>query len=110
MAKQISFRYKGNDYILEYNRKTCANCGIEFSELEQLEDKPELALDLVPRIWEGAFLMHHPSISKETIKEIYTNIKGKDEGLPVALVEMYAEPLTTLFSKEGNVEWKKSWE
>lgn len=108
--KQLYFNFEDKDYILEFNRKSCEETDVKFSDLERMEKEPELALDIIPRIWSGAFLMHHPSCDEETKEKIYDVILGKDKDLPTSLIEMYADPLVTLFdSSEGNLEWKKNW-
>jgi len=109
MAKHIDFNYKDKDYRLEFNRITCMKADISFKELEGMEKKPELALKVIPALWSASFLMHHSDISEETKEEIYNDFASKDEELPEALVMIYIEPLETLFSKQGNVKWKKSW-
>lgn len=107
--KQLYFNYEEKDYILEFNRETCQAIDVSYRELEQMEEKPELALKIIPALWRGAFLMHHPSCDDETKDKIYEQVKGKDKDLPTSLVEMYADPLVTLFDTKGNLEWKKNW-
>ena len=107
--KTLSFTYNGKDYTLEYDRNSAAIADESFKELESLETNPEKALVIIPKLWRCAFIKHHSDLSTEEIDEIYEKIEGKDEALIVALVELYAEPLMTLFKNEGNVKWTKSW-
>ena len=65
----------------------------------------------MPRLFEGAFRLHHRKVKKELINEIYKHIPEKQD-LMEALVEMYNDAVDTLFEEpeesEKNVQWKKS--
>lgn len=108
--KQITFTYEDKEYILEFNRDTAKEAGVPTKELQDLENEPMKALDLIPQIWCAAFEMHNPSCPQETRMAIYEAMEGKDEELVTALIGIYMHPLETLFAKEGNVKWKKNWE
>ena len=109
MAKQITFTYGGNEYTLEYTRKS----------VEQMERNGFIAIDIskkpmitLPALFAGAFLAHHKSLNKELIEEIYKKMPNKDN-LIDKLAEMYNEPIQALTEDPeddaGNVTWETSW-
>lgn len=116
MAKQITFSYKDKDYILEFNRDTVKksqDMGLSIEKLEECDKNPFLALEVVPLLWRCAFLMHHPSVDKNLVEEMYKELANKEgdkdeDGLIFSLMELYSEPLNTLL-EQGNVKWSKSW-
>lgn len=101
----ITFTYNDEDYILEFSRKTV-------SVLERngfvIDDVPNKPVTLLPRLFAGAFLMHHPRIKEATINEIFKNIDNKQE-LIDALIELYNEPLNTMFDEPDDSEKKVTW-
>ena len=118
MAKQITFKYKDKDYILEFNRATYKEAeisGITQTRVENLENNPSDAIELIPELWFRAFKMHHPSVTRAEADEMYHSMenKGGDEetdfGLLGALVEIFTEPIAILFQEQGNTKWSKSW-
>ena len=103
MAKTIKFPYDGKDYTLEFNRRS-----IERMEQNGCDSKP---LTTITRLFEGAFLMHHPYCKKETIDEIFKEFTNKKELLK-ALTQMYAEPLEALVedsTSKNAIAWDKSF-
>ncbi|HZK19671.1 MAG TPA: DUF5055 domain-containing protein, partial [Treponemataceae bacterium] len=58
----------------------------------------------------GAFKKNNPGTKRKVVDEIYGKLKDKN-GFLEALVELYNEPLESLFEEqdEGNVEWGKNW-
>ena len=109
MAKQINIKYKDVDYTLEFTRKSIEKLEKTGFVLSDIESKPMTTL---PRLFNGAFLAHHPFIKSELTDEIFDHISDK-ERLLVNLVEMYSEPIIALISEpaddEKNVEWGASW-
>ena len=109
MAKTITFPYNGVEYTLEFNRDSVKMLERAGFSTEAISTKP---MTMLPMLFEGAFHMHHRRADKDVIRKIYEKIKGKDE-LMVALLEMYNEPLSTLFDEpeegEGNVTWGKNF-
>lgn len=106
MAKTITLKYKDKDYTLEFNRDAIRTLESEgFSFAKTVEE--ELYVTLIDNLFRGAFLMHHPYISPDFVKEMYDGIKDK-EGLLQRLMEMYTDTINTL-SDEGNIEWNASW-
>ena len=107
MAKQIRFEYKGQEYILEFTRKS-----IEMMERQGFvaSDIIEKPMTTLPALFAGAFLAHHRNVKKELIDEIFSKMTNKEE-LIRKLAEMYNEPIMALMDEpdpkdEGNVKWE----
>jgi len=108
MAKTINFTYGGKDYTLEYNRRSIERMEKAGFDIESAVSKP---MTSIPKLFEGAFLMHHPYCKKELIEEILDEFTNKTE-LFEALAQMYSEPLEALVedSKSKNaIAWEKSF-
>lgn len=106
MAKQLKFRYKDNDYVLEFNRKTVSTLERNGFKVKELFDFPNVNL---PLLWAGAFLANHKRTKREVIDEIFENIPDK-ENIISKLYEMYLEPTEALFDEPENEEGKIEWE
>ena len=108
-AKQLFLTHNGKRYTLEYNRDAVKLMERAGFDIDLIRSKP---LTMLPMLFEGAFHMHHRRADKDVIRKMFEKIKGKDE-LMTALIEMYNEPLNTLFDEpedgEGNVEWGKNF-
>ena len=118
MAKQINFKYKDKEYILEFNRDTFKKAelaGFPLSRVEALEDNPSDAIEVIPELWYRAFQMHHPSVTRDEADEMYKSMDNKggdgetDLGLIGDLVQIFSEPVAILFTEQGNTKWSKSW-
>jgi hypothetical protein len=109
MAKQIKFEYKGNEYTLEFTRKSIEIMERQGFVASEITEKPMLTL---PALFAGAFLAHHRYLKREIIDEIFEKFTNKQE-LIGKLAEMYNEPIEALFEEpkesEGNVSWEASW-
>lgn len=110
MAKQIRFEYKGQEYILEFTRKS-----IEMMERQGFvaSDIVEKPMTTLPALFAGAFLAHHRNVKKELIDEIFSKMTNKEE-LIRKLAEMYNEPIMALMDEpdpndKGNVKWEASF-
>ncbi len=109
MAKSINFEYKGKDYTLEFNRKS-----VEILEKQGFvaSDFTEKPMTVLPTLFRGAFIMHHPTIKRDVIDEIFSIMTNKQE-LIGKLAEMYNEPILALIDEPeedvGNIEWGASW-
>jgi len=109
MGKQINFEYKGNDYTLEFTRKS-----IEIMERQGFAatDITEKPMTTLPSLFAGAFIAHHRYAKKEIIDEIFSKMTNKQE-LISKLAEMYNEPILALVEEpeesEGNVSWEASF-
>lgn len=109
MAKNIKLNYLGNEYTLQFTRKSIEIMERQGFKAEDLTEKPMLT---VPFMFAGAFLANHRYLKREIIDEIFSNITNKQE-LIGKLAELYNEPLTALMDdpeeSEKNVEWEASF-
>lgn len=105
MAKQLYIKIDGKEYILEYNRKIAKQMEMMGFEITNMDLKPAT---MIPMLFSGAFLMHHPSVSEEQKMKWYEDLSNKGD-LIADLGEAYSECISTLFDTEGNLEWSKSW-
>ncbi len=106
-AKTIEFEYKGNKYVLEYNRTAIEVMEKEGFDMQEFIKKPAMSINLA---FQGAFIKNHRKIRANEIEEIWNFIKDKEQ-LSNALVEMIMQTYETLFeteeSEDGkNIEWK----
>ena len=104
---KITFSYGGNDYCLEYTKrsvKTMEDRGFNPSKIL------EAPVTYLPELFAGAFLANHKFVRKEVIDDIYEAMGDKRE-LVNTLVEMYNEPIAALTEDpaEGNaIAWAKA--
>lgn len=105
MAKTLIFTYKGNDYTLEFTRKTIQQMERNGFVASDIDTKPMTTL---PALFAGAFLAHHRFEKREVIDDIYQHMTNKEE-LIGKLAEMYNDPIMSLMEepedKSGNVDW-----
>ena len=101
---KITLTYKGKEYNLEYNRQSVKTMEQQGFVLDELSSKP---MTMIPMLFSGAFIRNHKGMKRSLIDEIYEEINDKS-GLMEALMEMYAETLSTLMDDKedvGNVSW-----
>lgn len=100
---KIVLTHENKEYVLEYNRQTVRQMESQGFVLDEITSKP---VTMIPLLFEGAFIKNCRGTKRNTINEIYKGISDKT-GLLEALMEMYAETLSTLTddSAEGNVSW-----
>lgn len=100
---KINLTYDKNEYVLEYNRQSVKTMENQGFVLEELTKKPA---NMIPMLFSGAFIKNHRGLKRNLIDEIFDSIENKTE-LMEALMEMYAETLSTLTegSGEGNATW-----
>lgn len=112
MATKITVNYKKVDYVLEFSRNAVKQMEQQGFVLDQIGDKP---MTMIPLLVYGAFQKHNKGIKRSLVDEIYEHITDKvaenESGFINALLEMYAETVTTLTDNssvdEGNVaSWK----
>ena len=103
MAKRIIINYNGNEYTLEFNRKTVKR--MEEAGFVIDTNKP---MTMITDLFRGAFQMHHRRIDNALVEEIWAAQKKKDDLLGV-LVEMYAEPLTTMLDEQETDDDTPTW-
>lgn len=109
MAKTITLSYNGEDYTLEYTRKSIETMEKRGFNIREVASKP---MSTLPDLFAGAFLAHHRWVKQDVIDSIFERIPNKEDFLE-KLTEMYSEPVEVLFSEpestEGNASWKASW-
>lgn len=108
MAKQLTFSYEGKNYTLEYTRNSIRQMENSGFIIADIDRKP---MTVLPALFAGAFIAHHPFVKNDVIESIYAQMKDK-RGLLEHLGEMYNEPITAFMdepSDEKNVEWTPNW-
>ena len=103
---KISLTHGKTEYTLEYNRQSVKTMENQGFILEELTKKP---VNMIPLLFSGAFIKNHRGVKRSVVDEIFDNIADKS-GLMEALMEMYAETLSSLTESndgEGNVTWAR---
>ena len=92
----------GREYTLEFSRKTVSKVERAGFDVNSLESK---SMTMIPLMFWGAFLMHHPSMTREqTDKILFDGLCGLNEDEMAYLGKLYAEPFQNLVSTETNAE------
>lgn len=90
------------EYTLEYSRKTVSKAEQAGLDVNQLESK---SMTMIPLLFWGAFLMHHPHMTREqTDKILFDGLGGLSAEEMGYLGQLYAEPFRTLVSTEEQAE------
>jgi hypothetical protein len=90
---------EGREYTLEYSRKSVAKTESAGLDVNQLESK---SMTMIPLLFWGAFLMHHPHMTKEqTDKILFDGLGGLSEDEMAYLGKLYAAPFQSLIASEG---------
>ena len=105
MARKIEFEMDGTEYTLEYSRRAQTQMESNGFVLEAIGDKPQL---MIPMLFRGAFIMHHPRIKEEVVKTIYNRMTNKEELLR-ELMECYSSVTDTLFDEPEDDSKKVTW-
>ena len=115
MAKTIDITYKGVSYTLEFSRRSL---DVLFNKLcFTPSDSAVVQLVQLPKLFRGAFFMHHPRVEQRTVDELYDALV-KQHGtstLLTKLTELYYEPLSAMLEEpengggEKNAELEISW-
>ena len=100
---KINLTYDKKEYVLEFNRQSVKTMESQGFVLEELTAKP---MTMIPLLFQGAFIKNHRGIKRSLMDEIFEEI-GDKTALMEALMEMYAETLSTLTENngEGNATW-----
>ena len=102
---KINLTHKDKEYSLEYSRQSVRTMEQQGFVLDELTSKP---MTMIPMLFQGAFIKNHKGIKRSLIDEIYKGIGNRLE-LMEALMEMYAETLSSLMDDDaeaaGNVSW-----
>lgn len=109
MSKQLRFTYEGNEYTLEFTRKSIETMEKSGFVVSDITTKP---MTVLPALFAGAFLAHHRLVKQTVIDAIFSKLTNKED-LIGKLAEMYNEPIMALMDEpeeaEGNVDWTASW-
>ena len=107
MAKQLKLTYEGQDYTLEFTRKSIEKMEQAGFVISDVQSKP---VSTLPTLFAGSFLAHHRWVKQDVIDKIYAEIPNKEDFMG-KLVEMYAEPIEALFDEpKGDAEKNAQWE
>ena len=100
---KIVLNFEKKEYVLEYNRQSVKQMEGQGFVLDEIASKP---MTMIPMLFSGAFIKNCRGTKRATIDAIYEGI-GDKTALMEALMEMYAETLSTLTddNAEGNVTW-----
>ena len=109
MAKKVTLTYEGAEYVLEFTRKTVTQMEEQGFKIRDLGDKP---ITVLPTLFKGAFLAHCSYLKDDVLDAIYATIGNKKDFME-KLIEMYQDPIETLFDEpepsEKNAEWVANW-
>ena len=102
MSKIVLIHDK-KEYELEFNRQSVKMMESQGFVLDEITSKP---MTMIPLLFSGAFIKNCKGTKRVVIDEIFDSISDKT-GLMQALMEMYADTLSTLTDSvgEGNVTW-----
>lgn len=104
---KINLTYDKTEYTLEYSRQSVKTMEAHGFILDELTTKP---MTMIPMLFEGAFIKNHVGVKRREKEAIFDSLSNKTE-LMAALMEMYAETLSSLTEdsadNEGNVAWAK---
>lgn len=102
---QINLSYEGQDYTLEFTKKTIRALEESGFNPREIDTKP---LSTIPILFAGAFRAHHRFVKPEVIDAIYDSCPNKDE-LISALLDMYIEHMVAMVEDPKddtkNVTW-----
>lgn len=103
MEKTLNFTIDGKEYKLSFTRETIiATENMGFSA-QDIVTKP---IGSLTKLWRGAFLAHHDSLTIAEVDALLTRVKKNK--LLDALLELYNAPIESLFDEDNSknaVEW-----
>lgn len=109
MAKQIEFAFEDVNYTLEFTRDSVKKTERSGFVISQAGDMP---VTMLPLMFHGAFLAHHPKMKQEDAERILDSITNKQE-LFERLSEMYCDTVNAMAEdpqkSEKNVTWGANW-
>lgn len=89
---------ESREYTLEFSRKSVARAEQAGLDMNQLESK---SMTMIPLFFWGAFLMHHPHMTREqTDKILFEGLGGLSATEMEYLGKLYAVPFETLIASE----------
>lgn len=88
----------GKEYCLEFSRKSVSKTEQAGFDVNRIESS---SMTMLPIMFWGAFLMHHPQMTREqTDKILFDGLGGLEEDEMAYLARLYAEPFQTLIARE----------
>jgi hypothetical protein len=107
MSQTIKLKYDNTDYLLEFTRASITTMEKNGFSIQDLQSKPATC---VIQLFSGAFIAHHRSVRQSDTEKIFNALTNKEK-LLLKLVEMYNEPLMSLFEDgeedPGNATWEE---
>ena len=103
---KIAITYEKNTYELEYNRNAVRMMESQGFNIDTLTTQP---VTMIPLLFYGAFSKNHTGIKRNLVDKIYDSLSNK-QGLIAALVEMYAETVSSLMEGSPETEGNAVWE
>lgn len=92
----------GKEYTLEFSRRTVVKTEQAGFDANSLESK---SMTMIPLLFWGAFLMHHPHMTKDQADKIlFDGLGGLSERELSHLGKLYAAPFQTLIASEDGEE------
>ena len=89
---------ESREYTLEFNRRTVARTEAAGLNIDKLEDAP---MTMIPLLFWGAFLMHHPHMTKDqTDRILFDGLGGLAPDELTCLGNLHAAPFNTLISAD----------
>jgi hypothetical protein len=100
---KIVLNHDNKEYELEFNRQSVKMMESQGFVLDEITSKP---MTMIPLLFSGAFIKNCKGTKRAVIDTIFDSVSDKT-GLMQALMEMYAETLSTLTDEvgEGNATW-----
>lgn len=86
------------EYTLEFSRKTVAKAEAAGLDVNKMDSAP---MTMLPLLFWGAFLMHHPYMKQEDASRIlFDGLHGLSTEEAEYLGKLYSEPFKTLIAGE----------
>lgn len=106
-ARPIHISYNGNEYTLNFNRKTIRRMEENGFVISKIGSMP---ISGVLTLFHGAFQMYHRHIRPEVTEEIWDSMKDKQKLLS-ALISLYTENINTLMDdvETGEDDENPTW-
>ena len=96
---------EGREYTLEFSRKTVSKTEQAGLDINSLDSK---SMTMIPILFWGAFLMHHPHMTKEqTDRILFDGLGGLSEDEMGQLGKLFAAPFQTLIANEDKENPRK---
>ena len=95
----------GKEYTLEFSRKSVAKTEQAGLDINKMDSQ---SMTMIPLMFWGAFLMHHPYMTREqTDKILFDGLGGLNEDELEYLGKLYAAPFESLIASEDESNPRK---